>query len=476
MAPRDGPDDVVSIEVGRGVSRRRVLKQLGAAGSVVGAAGCLSREDDAPAYTETPTGTPDETTQVTQTPIESPTRTPTETRARETTEPPAETPDDDPDPAFEFERYPAVAPPDWQASDTQSGSGDTDRTAVFVYRNSKNPFFVPIVCGFHDALDRYGWSGGAVAVETDFGGQPAVQAALIELEIDQTLTEGDVLVTSIPNSETFNYVIHRALDNDIVVVNAHTSPNPDTWTHEFMMHEAEGENFDGGFSYRDQPTIIPHVGIRDERAGAAMAAEAYERMREAEPDKDEYSVLLCNALPNNPAFTRRVNKDATSQGTAQRYLETRSDPSVSIYGGGGGSKILQIDPRVSGAETQISNTLGTDTVDAVLGSGYWAAVAAGRLKQNGDLPESTVTGGFDLDQRMIDSVRDGHTDFTLGQDPYNQGYRSVPLAWAYLERGMPMRDVEWGVCVYDEDNIDFADERRNWQELDQWQQDNYGFL
>jgi hypothetical protein len=49
----------------------------------------------------------------------------------------------------------------------------------------------------------------------------------------------------------------------------------------------------------------------------------------------------------------------------------------------------------------------------------------------------------------------------------------------YLERGIEMKDLEWGVSVWDEDNVDFALERRSWAGdggLLQWQESNYDFL
>jgi hypothetical protein len=42
-----------------------------------------------------------------------------------------------------------------------------------------------------------------------------------------------------------------------------------------------------------------------------------------------------------------------------------------------------------------------------------------------------------------------------------------------------MKDLEWGVSVWDEDNVPFALERRSWAGDDgllQWQGDNYEFL
>jgi hypothetical protein len=65
------------------------------------------------------------------------------------------------------------------------------------------------------------------------------------------------------------------------------------------------------------------------------------------------------------------------------------------------------------------------------------------------------------------------------RQPYSQGFQNVPLAWMYVERGIEMKDLEWGVSVWDEDNVDFALERRSWAGDDgllQWQEGNYDFL
>jgi len=450
MDPEDLTEDqYISIELGNGTSRRDILKKLGAAGAAMGmagVAGCQSDSDD------TPTGTDGNGTD-----------------GDNGTDDDNGTPRAGSEQQFEFARHPAVAPPNWDASNTQSGAGNEERTAVFVYQNAGNPFFVPMTVGFNDALNNYGWTGAAVAENTGEGGNPPIQVTLIENQITNELEAGDVLVTTILNRSSFNNVIQQALDNDIVVINGHTTPDPEDWNNEFMTTQAAGN----GFRYRDQSMTIPHVGIRDSEAGVALAAEAYDRMQDAnsDPDGGEYTVLITNGLDVNPSVTRRVDKTATNRGTAQRYLESRSDPAVSLYN----DQIISVAPNASGAQSQIESTIAGDEndIDAVLSAGYWGAVGAGNLKGDGVLPESTVTGGFDLDQRMIDNILEGLTDFTVAQDPYSQGYLNVPLAWIYLTRGMEMKDLEWGVSVWDETNIEFANERRNWTDLKDWQESNY---
>jgi ABC-type sugar transport system substrate-binding protein len=440
------PDGAVSIEVGEGTSRRDVLKRVGAVGGVTAGAGSAVAAGEGSAAADTGDGT-------------------TAT---------AETTDGEPGSSGvvrSARRYPAVAPPGWDASDTESGAGDTERTALLALGNGANPFFVPIAVGFHDALNTYGWTGQAVA--RPFG-PPTLQPTLIESLIEDRLGPGDVLAMTIHDKSKFNDVIQQALDKGIVVVNTYRTPHPKDWNHEFMRNEANGS----GFRYRDRPTIVPRVGIDEGRAGAAMAAEGYERLQRTNPDPEggEYTALITNGHDRDPSVTRRVDASVADRGTAQRYLENRSDPSVTLYGDTIFSD--EIDPNASSAESQIESTIAGDEaeIDAVLSAGYWGAVGAGKLIDEGVLPEDVIIGGFDLDQRMIDSIRNGFTDFAVVQDPYGQGYRSASLAWTYLERGIPMRDLEVGVSVFDESNIVFGDERRSWSDLRQWQRRNFDGL
>ena len=126
MRPQDVLEDgQVSIEVGKGVSRRDLMKQLGAVGAAVGLAGCQfgvdEEEDGGDGGEQVENGSPDD---------------------------------------FEFSRHPMVAPPQWDGSKTESGAGDTEREAVFVIQNIDNPFFIPMTVGFNDALNVFGWTGG----------------------------------------------------------------------------------------------------------------------------------------------------------------------------------------------------------------------------------------------------------------------------------------------------------------------------
>ncbi|MFC7028380.1 substrate-binding domain-containing protein [Halomicroarcula sp. GCM10025324] len=440
------PDDVIEdgrfeIELGKDVSRRKVMAQLGALGAATGLAGCnalLGDQEDGGDGGDGSDGGGDGGS-----------------NGDGNASPPAD---------FEFSRHPAVAPPEWDGSKTESGAGDAERTAPFVIQSIDNAFFVPLICGYQDALNQFGWNGSVTGPSGATAGDPSAQIQILNTQVDN-LDPGDVLVTTVLDTTAYNDVLQRALDNDIVVINGHTTPatNPPEgapWNYETMQEE---------FSYRDQAMIIPHVGIRDARGGAAMAAEAYERLQQTFPDKDELTVLITNELPDNPAVTRRVNANAESTGTAQRYFEAQSNPSVSLYN----DQIINPPANIAEAQTEITNTISGQDVDGVICSAFWGAVGAGQALDAGEIEGPMVICGFDLVRPLLNGINDGFIDFTVGQDPYSQGFMNVPLAWMYVNRGIEMKDIEWGVSVWDEENVPFALERRSWADLQSWQNQNY---
>jgi ABC-type sugar transport system substrate-binding protein len=442
--PTGDTSERVAIDVGASTSRRSVLTQLGAIGGAVGVAGCATDESQNQASPDGSGGGGGGSGGGGGGGADG---------------------DGSQEADFEFSRHPAVAPPQWSPEKTRQGSGQNERTAVFVLQNIDNPFFIPMTCGFHDALNVFGWDG-KVTGPPGSGGIPD-QVSLIEQNVSN-MDPGDVLVTTILNNEAYNDVIQTAMDNDIVVVNGHTTPSTRDWNYEYMQRDV-------GFTYRDQEMIVPHVGIRDARGGAAMAAEAYDRLQQKIPDTDEYTVLITNELPDNPSVTRRVSKDAADIGTAQRYFEAQSDPSVSLYN----DQIINPPPDIAEAQTQIIDTIAGADVDAVVCSAFWGAVGAGQALESGELEGPMVVCGFDLLRPLLNQIEGGNVDFTVGQDPYSQGFQTVPLAWMYVERGIEMKDLEWGVSVWDEANVDFALERRSWAGDDgllQWQENNYDFL
>jgi simple sugar transport system substrate-binding protein len=436
MEPSDILDENgnLSIELGKGVSRRDAMKKIGAVGAAMGTVGMAGCQGDGGDGTDTPGnggggGSAD----------------------------------------FQFSRHPSVAPPGWSSDQTASGDGTTERRCVFVLQNIDNPFFIPLQAGFHDALNLHGYTGAVRGPGQD--GSLQDQVNIIQEEIDN-MDEGDIIVSTILDTNTYNDAIQQALDNNIIFINGHSTPAtavPDgsEWT--YSTHREEF-SYTSPVSGDEREMIIPHVGIRDERGGVSMAVEMQGRLENEFPDQDEYTVFLVNDLPDNPSVTRRVDKSQSTEGTAQRYFEAQDN--INIYE----DQVFDTPqpPQVETSRTFIVDNIQGEDVDAVVASAFWSAAGAGAARNEGAL-EDLLICGFDL-AGTIGAIQDGNIDFTMGQDPYTQGYLNVPLAWMYAERGIEMKDIEWGVTVFDSRNIEFAAQRRKWTDLVDYQQSNYDVL
>jgi len=365
-----------------------------------------------------------------------------------------------------FAKHPAVAPPGWDPEKTESGTGLTERRAVFVLPNVDDPIYEPVQAGFHDAIHQYGWTGSVEGPSAGTARDPAAQADIIESEVDR-MAAGDVIVTTIEGDEAYNDAIQAALNEGIVVVNGHTTPPTRGWNYGTMQ---ETFTYTSPVNREERGMIIPHVGTVGARGGAAMAAEAHDRLRRRFPDREEYTVLLIDDLPDIPQVSRRVDKTRAEEGTAQRYFEAQED--VRLYD----DQVFTTPqaPQIATSRTFIVDNIQGENVDALVSSAFWSAVGAGHAVDEGELDGPMVIGSFDVIGSLLSGIRNGRVDFTLGQDLYSQGYQSVSTAWAYLERGIPPKDLEWGFSVWDENNAAFGSKRQSWADLVDWQRDNYG--
>lgn len=421
-------DDTFSIELG--VSRRKLMKQLGALGAISSVAGCAGLLEDT-------NGTNGDNIDADE----------------------SGGPGDDPDSGgpddfakdFEFSRIPMIPPPTAPVDNASPKTG-AERRAEFVLQNIANPFFTPLIAGFNDALNQYNWKGGVTGPTSPSSAIPQ-QIEMLNTIIEQLQGGQDVLVTTILDEEAYIDPIQRALDANLAVVNGHTTPSEKVWNNEVMRQN---------FTYKGRPIVIPHVGIMDRRGGIAMAAEAYDRMKN-DLDADEYTVLIGNALPGNPAVTRRVNPGARS------YLRTREN--VNLI-----EETLSVTTDYGTAQDRIvSKVKSNPEINVLMGAGFWTPVAASQAVESGQLSGEYLICGFDLVDVVLDGIKNGHIDFTMGQDPYSQGYLNVPLAWMWMDRGIEMKHLEYGVTYVDETNVDYAINRNTWGPLRDWQKQHQNY-
>ena len=65
-----------------------------------------------------------------------------------------------------------------------------------------------------------------------------------------------------------------------------------------------------------------------------------------------------------------------------------------------------------------------------------------------------AVGGYDLLDQTLENIKNGSVDFSIGQNPYAQGFMSAALIYQGLERGYPASDIDTGAEIIDATTID----------------------
>jgi ABC-type sugar transport system substrate-binding protein len=270
------------------------------------------------------------------------------------------------------------------------------------------------------------------------------QVEILNTTIDTLESGRDVIGSTIMGSEAYADPVNKALDNDIMFFQWNTTTLD--WTPEEMRSRFG--------------RTLPYVGQRAYPAGAAVGVTALEKADELIPDQ-ELVVQPTLAVPGHPALENRTR--------GIRAAFEQSDRDVTLL------DTLDIGQDISEATSRITDAYNAnDGLNVVVGSGFWGPNAASSLIDNEGLQGEFVNGGFDLVESTIDAIRNGTVTFTVGQDPYSQGYVPVQLAFEYMDRGIPPKNYITGVEVIDESSIDFADQRSSaWPDLVNWQEQNY---
>lgn len=340
----------------------------------------------------------------------------------------------------DFTRVPLVPPPTADGMDL-SNPTDEQRRMVYVTHNGTNQFFTPVIAGMNDALNKLGWKGEFTGPT---GNDQAKQVEILNTTIDSLEGGKDVLATTVLNESSYAAPVQNAIDSNIPVVQYNTTV--DAWDFQTMVEEFN--------------MVLPFVGQQAYPAGNAVGITAYEKAQEMLGSDQQLTVLPCIAVPGHPALQARTDGFANSIGQ-QDNVEMLDQ--------------LNVSTDVSQATTRVRDAYNAnDDINVILGSGFWAVAAAAKLAENEGLQDEMVVGGFDLPESTLNGIKNGTVTFTVGQDPYSQGYWPAHLAYQYMDRGVPMKDYITGVSVIDESNIDFASQRSgSWAALREYQNQNF---
>lgn len=384
----------ISIELGKGISRRDVMRQLGGAsavGATAGLAGCadLVFQDDEEDGSASGGGG-----------------------------------DDDAD-APDYQLIDLIEPP----TDLDYESEWPEREVSMVTHDAATSFFDPTIAGLHDAANQLGWSANFTGPT---GGEDIEeQVTILESTVD---ADPDVIITTILDENAYDAVIQDALDEDIVVLTYNTNA---------LSTQQMTDRFGRRLSYTGQDNYA---------AGYVCGLAAAERL-----ESEDGQVTIGTCCPAHSALNDRADGIAAA-------LEAETDVET---------EVLDITDDSNEGITRIEDHIAsTDDLLGIVGTDAYTWFIAEAFESQG-VEDELLGGGFDLEEPTMEAIRDGTMDYTIGQDPYSQGFLPTMLAWLHMERGIPPKDYMTGAEVIDQENIDFALERDDWSTLLDWQDENY---
>ncbi len=382
-------DSAVNVRVGQGISRRRVMRQLGAVaavGSLGGLAGCSTLQRDGGDENGNGGG--------------------------------GNGGGGNGD-APEYQLVELNPPP----TELNFGEEPPEREITMVTHDASTSFFDPTIGGLHDAASQLGWSANFTGPSGGFSVED--QVGTLESVVD---SGPDAIATTIADSSAYDNVINRALENDISVVTYNTLA---------LSRDEMRDKYGQALAYTGQDQVA---------AGYVCGLAMLERL----PD-DASLVTPGLSDPGHAALSARADgMEMAIQQNSDIELTDRLN-----YTGDSNDGISRIENHLT-SNTDLDGIMGADAFTWFIGNAL----------ENQGMTEDVTAGGFDLTTETLEHISNGRLDYTIGQDPYSQGYMPVIQMFAYLDRGMPAKDYPTGAEVIDEENIDFATERSGgWGDL-----------
>lgn len=421
LAMRDNWQKRVNVKVGKDVSRREVLKRIGAAGSAGGLgtlAGCSAIQRNQ-GGAETPTPQAQETTEATEATDQGTAQGGggANTSQQGTTQGGVDvgTPEEAPD----YQLVELVPPP----TDLNFDEEPPEREITMVTHDASTSFFDPTIAGLHDAADQLGWSANFTGPSSGFSVQEQVSI------LESAVTSGpDAIATTIADPEAYDNVINRALENDISIVTYNTNA---------LSSEQMREKYGRSLAYTGQSQV---------GAGYASGLSMVEKL----PD-DASLVTPALSDPGHSALSARA------QGM-EMAVRQNSDLELTDR--------LNYTGNSNEGVTRVQNHLTSNPdLDGIMGADAFSWFIGDALANQG-MGDEVIGGGFDLVTETLNHISEGAMDYTIGQDPYSQGYVPTKQLFAYLDRGMPPKNYATGAEVIDSENIEFAMERSQaWAQL-----------
>ena len=298
------------------------------------------------------------------------------------------------------------------ASAAAGGTLQKGRQVIFV-THEKNAFFAPVQKGFEAFGKSLGW-------RTQFTGPAAFdQSTVVNLMQNAINAKPDGLILTRIDTTSYDGIIKQALDAGIKVILANVA--------------SEGyQDLGVGFVGQD---FIP--------AGATAGLQVAKFADKIHGRRDGV-IVIGSIQAGNSALEQRGQ--GIEQGVKQ-YNDrngTTFTTEALLVGVEEAAAVGTIDARYTQSPGEVAGWAGTAFECQFVAT--WA--------KSKNLVGQFANGGFDLTTPVLDGIKDKSIDYTIGQNPYAQGWVSSALLAMEISPGYPAFTYDTGAEVVTADNIE----------------------
>jgi ribose transport system substrate-binding protein len=287
-----------------------------------------------------------------------------------------------------------------------------NKKVIFVTHDD-NSFFVPVRAGLEEFGKMAGW-------ETQWTGpSPADEAKTVQAQLDAINANPMAVGFTRINTTMFDDNIKQAQEKGIFVI---------------LYNTASDGYKDLGLAYVGQE-FIP-AGIQ-----SGLQAGKYAKQLTG---KTEGVIVLGTIQPGHSALDQRM--EGARQGIAQYNSENGTNYTTEDL-------TTSTDQATAIGAIQAKATELGDKLVGFAHADYVHWFAGLFLEQNGQAGK-IANGGFDLVPGVIDAIKSGSAQWSIGQNPYAQGWVTSALIHMKTSAGFEPFSYDTGAEIVDSSNID----------------------
>jgi len=278
-----------------------------------------------------------------------------------------------------------------------------------------NDFFIPVAAGMKAAAQQFGW-------DSQFLGPPSYDAGKeADLMLTAIRSKPDAIAVAFADPEAFKKPVQEAQAAGIIVLGYNT----------------------------DVPSTgrLAYVGQDHESAGKTAGDRMLKLLKERNLAKG--AIILSAQNFGN------VAQDLRMKGFKSAFANTPYRVETLAAGTTDSQYIGSLEAQYK-AVPEVVGIFGVDVMSKNI------AVFVEKNKLGGKI----VTGGWNQTDVHLEAIKNGMMDFTVGQNPFLQGYLPVVLANLQKVYGYAPVDIDTGAEVVDKSNVGPVITReQKWKEL-----------